>query len=218
MNHFRTPREYSSYMAGYIDIKKKKRTERYWRSRNRERCIYYGMKQRCYNPNSAFYYRYGGRGITICDRWLESIENFLNDVGKAPSHRHSIDRINNDGDYEPGNVRWALQLEQGNNTSVNRHITADGETHTLSEWSRIRSIDFRLISTRINRGWTADEALGFVGRNHVPKPRFDPPVTKQCINCERTFVGMSQSRYCSPNCRSNYHYHHVIRLRKAHNA
>ena len=73
------------------------------------------MKTRCYNSNVNNYHRYGGRGIKVCDRWLNDFEAFLNDVGFAPSPEYSIDRINNDGNYEPGNVKWSTASEQVNN-------------------------------------------------------------------------------------------------------
>lgn len=77
-----------------------------------------GLKQRCLNPNNPEYPNYGGRGITVCDRWLHGFENFLADVGLRPTHRHSIDRVNNDRGYEPGNVRWATAAEQARNRRV----------------------------------------------------------------------------------------------------
>jgi hypothetical protein len=70
------------------------------------------MKQRCLNPNTAGFEHWGGRGIKVCDRWLDSFENFLADMGRKPSPKHSMDRIDNDGDYEPSNCRWATKLEQ----------------------------------------------------------------------------------------------------------
>ena len=78
---------------------------------------YYGMRTRCYNKNYHNYERYGGRGIKVCDRWLESFENFLADVGEPPTVEHTIDRINNEGDYEPNNVRWTTMSEQLKNRS-----------------------------------------------------------------------------------------------------
>lgn len=75
------------------------------------------MKSRCYYPKSNRYYRYGARGITVCRRWLDSFANFLADMGPKPSPRHSIDRINNDGNYEPTNCRWATTAEQRRNRS-----------------------------------------------------------------------------------------------------
>lgn len=72
-------------------------------------------KARCYDPKSAFYHRYGGRGISMCERWRHSFEAFLSDMGRKPSHDMSLDRINNEGNYEPGNCRWATAKQQANN-------------------------------------------------------------------------------------------------------
>lgn len=74
-----------------------------------------GAKKRCYNENNTSYKYYGGRGIQVCDRWLNSFENFLTDMGEKPSSSHSLDRINNDGDYSPDNCRWATSKEQSSN-------------------------------------------------------------------------------------------------------
>jgi len=93
------------------------------------------MIGRCYRPRNHRYAWYGGRGIRVCDRWRTSFEAFLADVGPRPTPRHSLDRIDNDGDYEPGNVRWATSFEQSRNRRNVKLYTHDGETLTLSEWA-----------------------------------------------------------------------------------
>ena len=106
-----------------------------FRNTTTEYRIWSGMLARTRNSNHRYFGRYGGRGIKVCDRWLK-YENFLTDMGRKPSPEHSIDRINNDGDYEPGNCRWATKKEQGNNTSTVRWITYKGETKTLRQWAK----------------------------------------------------------------------------------
>jgi hypothetical protein len=84
--------------------------------RSPERSSWDNMKQRCLNPNDPRYKYYGARGIKVCDRWLNSFKNFREDMGRKPSQRHSLDRKNNDGNYEPKNCRWATRKVQMNNT------------------------------------------------------------------------------------------------------
>ena len=118
------------------------------------------MKQRCLNQNHEFYRHYGGRGITVCERWSTSFKNFLEDMGERPSSDHTLDRYpNNDGNYEPGNVRWATWLQQNSNRRSTILLTMDGETMCVAEWSRKTGIHEDTIRWRIKRGWTVEDAL-----------------------------------------------------------
>lgn len=123
---------------------------------------YCSMKQRCYYAASNRYYLYGGRGITVCDRWLDPENGFLNflaDMGSRPSQKHSIDRIDVNGNYCPENCRWATLGEQAINKSSNLRITYNGKTQCLAEWSREVGISRDTISGRLNNGWSEEEAL-----------------------------------------------------------
>lgn len=94
------------------------------------------MIKRCYNVNMPYYKDYGGRGIRVCDRWRHSFPNFLADMGYAPSAKHSLDRKEVDGNYEPDNCRWATELEQQNNRRNNRRVEHEGKTLTVAQWAR----------------------------------------------------------------------------------
>ena len=94
------------------------------------------MKERCYNPHNKKYHLYGARGIKVCERWLNSFENFLADMGTRPSPEHSIDRIESHGNYEPTNCRWATIEQQNNNRSSNRWVVVDGQRMTVAQASR----------------------------------------------------------------------------------
>lgn len=105
------------------------------------------MKERCLNKNDRSYHRYGGRGITVCDSWLESFENFISDMGLKPSPKHSIERMDNNLGYSPDNCRWATAIEQSNNRRDNRIVTFRGFTGTLAQASRV----FKIKSSSIRR-------------------------------------------------------------------
>lgn len=105
------------------------------------------MKSRCYNPNVYNYEIYGGSGIIVCDRWLESFEYFLSDMGARPTPEHSIDRINGKGNYEPKNCRWATKAEQSRNISTNRWIEFHGNRLILSDWATM----FKTTPTNLSR-------------------------------------------------------------------
>ncbi|SRR6266511_5038461 len=118
------------------------------------------IKQRCLDPYNPSYPRYGGRGITMCDRWRDSFEAFLADMGPRPTPGHTVERIDNALSYFPDNCRWADRTEQARNTRRNRLITHDGRTMTLAEWSQITGINRRTIAARLDRGMSTAEALG----------------------------------------------------------
>jgi hypothetical protein len=114
---------------------------------------------RCRNKNYHSYKYYGGRGIKVCQRWLNSFENFLEDMGEPPTSEHSIDRIDYNEDYSPENCHWLLQKYQARNTSRNRYVTWNGETRCISEWAEIQGINRRTITVRLDHGWSITDAL-----------------------------------------------------------
>lgn len=126
----------------------------------REYRIWVGIKHRCFNPNDAHFDRYGGRGITICDEWRNSFGAFFAYVGECPSPRHTIDRYpNNDGNYEPGNVRWATRVQQNRNVSSNRLIYFRGANRPLAEVAEIIGIPRNTLGKRLAAGWSLDRAV-----------------------------------------------------------
>lgn len=126
-----------------------------------------GMIRRCTNPKYALYKDYGGRGIKVCDRWLNSISAFTEDMGQRPPGGFYLERINNNGNYEPGNCRWATRKEQARNKRNNHLITLDGVTLTLAEWSERSGIHFGTILMRIKLGWPLHRYL------ETPMPTYE---------------------------------------------
>jgi hypothetical protein len=120
-----------------------------------------GMITRCYNEASEFYMDYGGRGITVCERWRGKggFENFYADMGDVPENKPTIDRIDVNGDYCPENCRWADEIDQANNKRNNRFLTYNGESLTSSQWARRIGISERVIKDRVRLGWDADKIL-----------------------------------------------------------
>lgn len=108
-----------------------------------------GIKSRCYNKDDINYRLYGARGIRVCKRWRSSFADFYADVGDPPA-RHSLDRLDNDGDYSPENCKWMTDEEQQNNRRNNRNITYDGMTKTVRQWERYTGLP---VSQRLSSGW-----------------------------------------------------------------
>lgn len=134
-------------------------SKRHNMSGTRTHNIWRGIIKRCTNPRCPAYKSYGGRGINICERW-KIFENFLADMGEVPSDLHSIERVNNDGNYEPNNCKWIPKSQQGLNTRRTRRITIDGRTQPLSEWCKEINVNYRLVLDRIAKlGWEPKRAL-----------------------------------------------------------
>lgn len=126
---------------------------------SKEYSAWQSMKQRCFTENAHFSSRYIKRGITVCPEWAADFEAFLRDVGRAPSKAHSVDRIDNNGNYEPGNVRWATRREQGNNRENNVRLDLDGEVKTVAEWGRSTGLGANIIRLRLKSGDSTKERL-----------------------------------------------------------
>lgn len=121
--------------------------------------IWSQMRVRCHNPNATEFHNYGGRGIAICERWND-FAVFVQDMGDRPSLKHSLDRKDNAGNYEPANCQWSTQKEQMNNTRINRMITHNGRTQTLVNWCRELHLDYAAVRARLNKlQWTEIKAL-----------------------------------------------------------
>lgn len=117
-----------------------------------EHRIWRGLFSRCEIPTDKAYKNYGGRGIKVCERWRDFV-NFYADMGPRPSSKHSLDRIDGNGDYEPGNCRWATSAEQNSNSRRNRYITYLGRSATLSQWAREFGICRSVLRGRLLMGW-----------------------------------------------------------------
>lgn len=139
------------------------------RSRNsdaEQRRLYWvwaSMRARCERPSDRSFSSYGARGIRVCARWA-SFESFLEDMGSRPSPSHQLDRIDNDGNYEPSNCRWVSVTQQQRNKRNSRLLALAGVTRTQAEWSETTGIPQQLIYQRIKRGWSLDQALGLTER------------------------------------------------------
>lgn len=123
--------------------------------------IYHNMKQRCYNPNNTGYYRYGKRNIQVCDEWKNSFEKFYEwAITNGYQDNLTIDRIDNNGNYEPSNCRWVDKITQSNNTEKTRFYTYNGETLTISQLAKKYNIKRKLLSRRLcEDNWSINKAI-----------------------------------------------------------
>lgn len=138
----------------------------YWSMSDRlgnevEYAAWANMRHRCFSKKNPQYKDYGGRGISVCDDWKDSFANFLRDVGKRPGPNYTLDRIDNSKHYQIGNVEWRTRTEQALNRRSNHHITYNGITKTITEWSKETGIGRNTIKKRIYQlGWSIQRALG----------------------------------------------------------
>lgn len=159
-----------------------------------EYILWITMRARCKYPSVPSYPNYGGRGIKVCDRWDKSFGYFLEDMGKRPSSQHSLDRINNDGDYEPGNVRWATRREQRlNNRLPSIVISVNGESKPLPEWCEIFGVPLNTAYGRYKR----------LSTGHDPSLIFSKCHSRPIKNWRSEIIyGMHEPDKSRPRCRN----------------
>jgi len=121
-----------------------------------------GMVNRCHNTKNGSYHRYGARGISVCDSWRWSFENFLKDMGEKPADEYSIDRVDNEGDYTKENCRWATKREQANNRRSSYNITHDGVTLTQIQWARRLKINQPTLSRWLKNGMSFKDVIAHI--------------------------------------------------------
>lgn len=167
------------------------------------------MRERCNNKKYRAYHRYGGRGIKVCDEWSD-FSNFLHDMGKKPTREHELDRVDNDGNYEPSNCRWATKIEQRNNMSSNNRVEIDGITKTVSQWCKHYGIGISVPYNRIRYGWGMIDAItmpvnksGKTIRNGQAYRKKARPECKLCGRVTKNY----RSVYCSHNCYVSARFH-----------
>lgn len=139
------------YNQGVADANRRRAKHGDASKRTKVYVLWRSIKNRCNNPNATHYARYGGRGITMCEAWAASFEQFKADVGE-PFDGASLDRIDNSRGYEPGNVRWATRKEQANNRDTNVVVTHDGQSMTLAEWAQHKGWKYGLLASRWKKG------------------------------------------------------------------
>lgn len=170
------------------------------------------IKARCCNPNDIGYENYGGRGIKICDRWLHSFADFIQDLGERPSNDHSIDRVDVNGDYEPSNCRWALPDVQHNNKRNSVLLEWNGLKLTPAQWGRKLNIRAGVIRDRIQRGWSISKALSEPvklnsnetalrtccgnGHPYPENPTRRSNGSRACAQCDRQYCRRARERKC----------------------
>lgn len=151
-----------------------KATTTHGKTKSPEYKAWRGIRERCTNPALRSYSDYGGRGISICPEWADSFAEFYRHVGDRPSPHHTIERINNEGNYEPGNVKWATMHDQARNKRNTKLLTLNGMTKCQADWARMFGVDPTVIQSRLSRGWPVADAITI-----PPQPRTCSPRRKK---------------------------------------
>ncbi len=126
------------------------------------------MRLRCLNPKNAAFKNYGGRGIMVCDIWQNDVLAFLRDMGPKPTPKHELDRIENDGHYEPTNCRWVTRTQNDRNRRTNVFLTYQGERLTIAEWCERTGLRRDTVRKRLVGGWATEKALSTPARYKAP--------------------------------------------------
>lgn len=134
--------------------------ERNGSTANPEYEVWKKMRHRCNNPNDKRYDIYGAKGVTVCKRWQHSFNNFIEDMGRRPSNKYSIERLDSNGNYEPSNCVWATSKQQANNTSRNHLVEFNGKTQTVRQWCDELGLSYSRVLDRLNKlKWPINKAL-----------------------------------------------------------
>jgi hypothetical protein len=148
------------------------------------------MRLRCTVPTNLAYADYGGRGIKVCDRWLNSVAAFIEDMGPKPSPRHELDREDNNGHYEPNNCRWVTRKVNDRNRRSNRFVTFRGESKTMAEWCEILTLPSDTVTYRLKTGWGVEKALTTPVREKAAKGHRKTAFNLKCVDCQRAVSGV----------------------------
>lgn len=132
-------------------LQRETKNKTHGKSKTKEYNAWMHMKQRCLNKSNSDYQSYGGRGISVCDRWVNSFENFFSDMGICPFPDYSLDRIDVDGNYEPQNCKWSSPSEQARNKRCSVKLTIDGETKSIHDWAENVEISADTIKARVQK-------------------------------------------------------------------
>jgi len=154
--------------CGCLNLEKiKERNFKHGKNRTKKHRTWQNIKTRCLNKSRKYYKHYGGRGITICEKWL-NFEGFDEDMPDPPGEEYQIERINNNGNYEKSNCKWATRKEESRNKRTNINITYNGKTQILADWAEEFNINPGVLRYRLKNGWDIEKALTFqvkIGNN-----------------------------------------------------